>query len=212
MRNALLAAAQLGLTYDVAVCTENENDPAHLRLVSQLEEVVDRDRINTIITFPGGRALARVKSFDYSMTTECPATACTGASTPTIFPDGRVFACIGPVIDLHTRHPMLLGNLRETPLAELLDAAEGSTALHLLRVWGPGRLMTLLDQRGYSGKLPKLFVKNGMCNLCYALMSEPDLCAAMEELSRDAELAEKTAHARLYYLSENTMLERMGLA
>jgi MoaA/NifB/PqqE/SkfB family radical SAM enzyme len=212
VQNALLAAKELGLVYDAAVCTEDENDPEYLRLLSRLEQVIDKDRISTITTFPGGRALARIKSFHYEMTTERPATACTGASTPTVFPDGRVYACIGPVIDLKTCHPLLLGNLKEKPLAEMLDAAEVNLVVHLLRVWGPGRLLALLEEKGYGAKLPRLFVKNGMCNLCYSLMSDPELCAAMGELTQDTELMQKTAYARLYYLNETTMLEGMNMA
>jgi MoaA/NifB/PqqE/SkfB family radical SAM enzyme len=212
VRNALLAAKELGLVYDVAVCTEALNDPEYLRLRSRLEQIVDPDKISTVITFPAGRALSRVKSFRYQTTTECPATACGSAATPTIFPDGRVYACIGPVIDLRTSHPLLLGNLRERPLAEMLDAAEVNPVLHLLRVWGPGRLLDLLKERGHESKLPKLFVQNGMCNLCYILMSDSELCAAMTELSRDARLQEKMAYARLYYLNETTMLDRLNLA
>ena len=212
VRNALLAAKELELTYDVAVCTENLNDPEYLHLRSQLEEIVDQNNISTVITFPAGRALNRINSFRYQTTTEFPATACGSASTPTIFPDGRVYACIGPVIDLHTPHPLLLGNLREEPLAEILDAAEVNPVLHFLRVWGPGRLLGLLKEKGYASKLPRLFIQNGMCNLCYTLMSDNELCATMAELMHDPELQEKMAYARLYYLDEATMLNRLSIA
>ena len=211
VRNALLAAKELGLFHDVTVCTEDENDPEYRSLLARLEDVVEESAIRTFITFPGGRASANASSFRYAMTSECPGTACSSASIPTVFPDGRVFACIGPVIDLRTDHPLLLGNLRETPLAELLDKAELNPVLHLLRIWGPGRLLSLLEAKGYGARLPRQFVVNGICNLCYSLMADEILCGAMRELSSDEELTEKTAYARLYYLNESRMLEAAGV-
>lgn len=208
VRNALLAAKELGLFCDVAVCTEDEDDPEYRRVVARLEEIVDESAIKTVITFPGGRAGA----LHHGMTSECPQTACDGASAPTIFPDGRVVGCIGPVIGLRNDHPLLLGNLREASLAEILDAAEVNPVLHLLRVWGPGRLFALLERMGHGGRLPSQFVRNGMCNLCYSLMADEVLCGAMRALAEDAELTEKTAYARLFYFDENRMLEALGIA
>jgi organic radical activating enzyme len=207
VRNALLAVQELGLIYRVAVCTENENDPAHRELIRRLRQIVDADKITVVITFSAGRALATIEPANYEMSVAPPDTACPGASTPTVFPDGRVYACIGPVIDLHTSHPLLLGNLRDKPLAQMLDEAELNPILHLLRVWGPVRLLALLEERGHGARLPKLFVRNSMCNLCWVLMADSELCAAMKELAQDSDLAERTAYARLYYLNETKMLE-----
>jgi hypothetical protein len=207
--NALKAANELGWMYNVAVCTEDEHDPDYCALLARLEQFIDREKISTVITFPAGRALKTIGSSKYEMTGEVPLAACRAASTPTVFPDGRVYACIGPVIDLPSRHPLFLGSVREKPLARVLDEAEHNLVLHLLRVWGPSKLMTLLADRGLSARLPTQFVKHSICNLCYALFSNPALCAALMKLSDDTELVEETAYARLYYLNESRMAERV---
>jgi MoaA/NifB/PqqE/SkfB family radical SAM enzyme len=209
VENALRAARDAGLVYHAAVCTESESDPGYLRLRAELERVIERDRISTVITFPAGRALAKMDSWAYEMADLPPVGACPSASTPAIFPDGRIYACMGPVIDLHGDHLLLLGNLKERPLAKILDEAEQNLVLHIIRVWGPGKLLAFLQERGYGDRLPRRYVKDSICNLCYALMSDPGLCRAMDELARDAGLREKTAYARGFYLRETEMIERL---
>ena len=81
--------------------------------------------------------------------------------------------------------------------------------LHLLRVWGPSKLMALLGERGLGGRLPTRFIRHSICNLCFTLFSDPALCTAITQLCHDTELVEETAYARLYYLSETQMVERV---
>jgi MoaA/NifB/PqqE/SkfB family radical SAM enzyme len=212
VENALWAAKKLGLMCNVSVCTEDEKDPAHQRLVERLERIIDREQINSVITFPAGRALKYIDPARYSMTDQRPATACISAHTPVVFPDGRVFACIGPVIDLHTRHPLLLGNLKATPLEHILDNAEMNPVLHILRVWGPATLCEMLEAKGVGDRLPRRFVRNSVCSLCYALMADAGLCIALKDIAQDRELGQKTAYARQYFLKESRMLETMRVA
>jgi hypothetical protein len=212
VENALAAAKELGLNYNVAVCTEDVNDQQHRELIERLERIVDRDSISTVITFPVGRAAGFVNIAKYKMTDERPKGACPSAHTPVVFPDGRVSACIGPVIDLRARHPLLLGNLREESLESILDAAEMNAVLQIVRVWGPGKLYEMIEERGFGSRLPRQFVKGSICNLCYSIMSDDGLREALADLRRDSRLAQKTAYARQYYLNETTMVEAMESA
>ncbi|MCC7174851.1 MAG: SPASM domain-containing protein [Bryobacterales bacterium] len=147
---------------------------------------------------------------NYKMTDEPPAGACPSAHTPVIFPDGRVSACIGPVIDLKVKHPLLLGNLREESLARILDAAETNAVLHIIRVWGPSKLLEMIQASGYAGRLPARFVDGSICHLCYSILSDAGLREAAAELARDRQLLERTAYGRQYYLNETSMLEAIG--
>ena len=210
VKNALLAAKELGLVYDTAVCTEDKNDLEYKKLLDQLEKIIDKKKINTVLTFPAGRALKKIEPDKYEMVDEAPIGACSSANTPTIFPNGNVFACIGPVIDLSIDHPLYLGNLNEKPLAKILDEAELNVILQTLRLWGPNGLLKLLIKKGYDGALPKKFVKNIICDLCYNMMKDEKLCAAMTELQQDINLMEETAYARVYYLNETRMIEIMN--
>jgi hypothetical protein len=53
-------------------------------------------------------------------------------------------------------------------------------------------------------------MKHGCCDLCYALASDTELIDRLLELTADAALAEMVAYARLFYLNEEAMLERMS--
>jgi MoaA/NifB/PqqE/SkfB family radical SAM enzyme len=207
VRNALLAAKERGLFYFANVCTENVNDPEYIQVRQWLEQIIGSERITTVITFPVGRAKQTIDTAAYEVTDIPPAGACTTASTPTVFPDGKVTACLGPVIDLCEPHPLLLGNVKEQLLKQILDRAEMNPVLHIIRLWGPVHLMTLLRERGYTGELPEHFVKGSICDLCYALMADSKIREALTDLAMDAELMKKVAYARVYYLNERRMIE-----
>jgi MoaA/NifB/PqqE/SkfB family radical SAM enzyme len=207
--NALTAARELRLNYRVAVCTEDDASPQHQELLERLERVVDRECIRVAITSPVGRASGFVNLSKYPMTDERPNSACPSAHSPVIFPDGRVVACVGPVIDLAGEHPLMLGNLRNKPLAAIMEEAEMNPVLHILRVWGPGRLCEILEEKGLGGRLPRRFIKDSICDLCSSIMGDPGLREALNGLAGESELMTKIAWAREYYLGETTMIERI---
>ena len=209
VRNALEAGEQLGLHCSVSVCTEDLNNPQHVELVERLAQIIAKDKIDTVVTFPVGRGAGLLQIGKFQMTDERPAGACSGLHTPVVFPDGRVVACIGPVIDLRGAHPLLLGNLREQPIEEILCAAEINVVLHVIRVWGPGRLCQILEERGFGDKLPRSYVKDSICSLCHAVMANPDLREALAGLAQDLPLLRKTAYARQFYFGETAMLEAL---
>lgn len=210
VRHALEAGEQLGLHCSVSVCTEDLNSPRHAELVERLAQIIAKDKISTVVTFPVGRGAGLLQIGKFQMTDERPAGACSGAHTPVVFPDGRVVACIGPVIDLRGAHPLLLGNLREQPLEEILSAAEINVVLHVIRVWGPGRLCQILEERGFGDKLPRCYVRDSICSLCHAVMANPDLREALAGLAQDLSLLRKTAYARQFYFGETAMVEALA--
>jgi hypothetical protein len=114
------------------------------------------------------------------------------------------------VIDLRDSHPLLLGNLREQPLDEILAAAEVNTVLHAIRVWGPGRICQLLEERGFGERLPRRFIKDGICHLCHEVMANAQLREPLAGLARDLPLMRKTAYARQFYFGETAMVEALA--
>jgi hypothetical protein len=204
--NALLAARSLGLGYNAAVCTEVKEDPAYRNTKAELAKVIGESLVLPATTQPAGRAL-RFKPDRFETSTEFPASACVSADCPTIFPDGSVIGCMALMPGLPLGHPLLLGKLRDRPLGEILDAAERNTALHMIRVWGPGRLLKMLAEAGEKQCLPKRYTKHGCCDLCHSLASNPDLLTRLLELTSDTALAEKVAYGRLYYLNEEFLLQ-----
>lgn len=209
--NAIQAARAVQIPYTLAVCTENENDPAYLALMERLKALVDPNLIYTSITFPVGRAAETVDRSRYTSSPNPPQSACTAGSAPIILPDGRVLACIGPLIQLQTPHPLWLGDLRREPLSVVFDRAETNPILHAVRIWGPYKLIEMAREAGLGAHLPQAYYGNSVCNACYDLMKTPEIVAYLDELARDPAFLRKVAYARIYYLREAEMAAALGV-
>jgi len=208
VKNAVNAAKTLGIPFQIGVCTENLDDEDYKKIVHKLEEITEPDNIKTAITFPVGRAL-KIKNPKYVSSTEPPASACSAGSSPIIFPNGNIIGCIGPVINIKTDHPLLLGNLQLNSLKEILDNSETNPIYHAIRIWGPRKLVTLANDAGLAKFLPEKYVKDSVCHACYSLVSNRRIRTFLQSLARDPEFRRKVAYARLYYLRESRMFELM---
>lgn len=202
VHNVLQAAERCAIPCRVAVCTERLDDPAHLAILAQLAGVTDSGNIDTTVTFPTGRALTTLGALRGPHAAKPPDAACTAAATPMVFPDGRVVGCIGPAISLRGSHPLLLGNLRRLPLADIFDAAEGNAILQALRVWGPRKLAELVATSGPRDALPASYLAHSPCDACYRLLAEPRIGEYLRGLGHDPSFREKVGWARRYYLDE----------
>ncbi|MGD8718182.1 MAG: radical SAM protein [Candidatus Zixiibacteriota bacterium] len=211
IKNAVFAARECGVPFNVNVCTPDPKAPAFLAIRDELLGFVDADDLNTTVTFPVGRAGRELPDLSYETSADVPRSACSVGGSPIIFPNGDVIACIGPVITLRPPHPLWLGNVRERPLDEILDAAEENAVLHAIRVWGPRRLVAEVQAAGLGGYLPEEYVSNSICHLCHYLMSHERIRAFLEELTADADFVEDVAYARIHYLDEYRMVELAGL-
>ena len=207
VENAIMGARKLGIPYTVSVCTENETDRAYKELLDKLSGITEKDTILTAITFRAGRALKNLNASNYETSENPPASACSAASSPVIFPDGRVVACIGPVIDLAFPHPLVLGNLRESTLHEILETAESNPILHAIRIWGPRKLISMIKETELNQYLPERYIKDSVCNACYCLVSNSKIIEFLDQLAKDSEFHQKVAYARAYYLNETRMIE-----
>jgi hypothetical protein len=212
VKNAVWAMKECGIPYYISVVTESTDDAGFQRINSELLEVTTADRIRTGITFPVGRAAQMKSQLKYALSDEPPKDVCQAASSPCIFPDGRVYGCIGPLFGLQQEHPLLLGNARETPLADIFNKAETNVLLHALRLWGPERLMSMLRGAGLSEHLPTKYVEGSVCNACLDLMSDPAVRQWLTQLEQDVEFRRKVAYGRLHYLNETGMLELGGFS
>ncbi len=210
VKNAINAAMKCDLPYYISVTTENKGDEGYKRIISELKELTEEDKIVTVTTFPAGRALKNLSKISYEISDEPPIFSCASASSPIIFPDGRVTACIGPVIDLHSHHPLLLGNLHQRSLEEILDGAEINPVLQAIRVWGPRKLISMINEQGPKELLSTNYVKDSICIACYNLLSNQRIVDYLCELNEDSEFKRKVAWARAYYLSETEMVEHLA--
>lgn len=210
VKNALWAFEECGIPYYVSLVTEHETDPEYQRVYKDVEEIAGPERIRRGITFPVGRAREIETQLAYRVSQEPPKEACIAASSPCIFPDGRVYGCIGPLIGLEHEHPLLLGNALEEPLCEIFDRAETNVLLHALRLWGPSKLISMVKEAGLGSRLPFQYASDSVCNTCYSLLSEPVVHGWLKHLEQDSDFRTKVAFGRLHYLKEPAMLELGG--
>lgn len=210
VKNAVQAAEELGLKYNIATTFVDEHDLRYREIIGNLKTIVDPSLIRESAVFPAGRAAVTIKPDTYVTTKEYPAGPCTGADFPTVFPDGRIIGCMGMLADVPTDHPLLFGNLREDRLARILDKAETNIALHILRIWGPARLLEILDEKGVRVSLAGPFLKNGYCTLCHVLLVDKQLRNGVRTLAKDPELVKMVSYARVYFLNEPAMVDAMS--
>lgn len=211
VKNAIEAAQALQIPTTTAVCTENADDPTYLEIIHRLEEITDPESILTAITFRAGRALKRSGDESYKKSNTPPQTSCGAGGAPIIFPDGRVIACIGPIVDLKADHPLVLGDLHENSLGEILDKAEINPILHAIRLWGPKKLISMCEEAGLKSQLPEQYILDSVCHACYELMASPAISAYLTELSGDEDFNRRVAYGRIYYLDEPMMAYSMNL-
>lgn len=206
VRNAIIAAKENGTLCFVHMCTEDVEDEAYKRIMAELLELTDADSITTVTTFPLGRALERLGTNRYRMIDKPPISGCLSCNDVTLLPDGRVLACVGPLITLKDWHPLVLGSLRESSLASILEAAEHNPVLHAIRIWGPSILVTLVEGAGLGEHLPPKYIMGSICHPCYSLMSSPAIVRYLDGLTRDQDFAGLVAYARARYLGEYQMV------
>ena len=210
VQNAIWAARECGTPFYVTVITDNKADPDYLRVNDELLKLTGPENIRTGITFPVGRAADIKADLQYSLSNEPCQEVCQAASSPCIFPDGRVYGCIGPLFELQEEQPLFLGNLRESSVAEVFDRSETNVILHALRLWGPARFLSWLKEAGLGGHVPTVFVSGSICQACYSVLSDPAVRQWLHQLEQDAEFRRKVAYGRLYHLEETGMLEFGG--
>jgi organic radical activating enzyme len=207
VRNALRAAAEWDIPTYVTVITDNRSDPAFQRVQAELLELTAPENVRTGLTFPVGRAADMKEGLHHVLAAEpCPE-VCQAASSPCIFPDGRVYGCIGPLFELGEHQPLFLGNARDHSVAEIFDRSEANAVLHALRLWGPAWLIAQMREAGLGKHLPRSFVADSVCSACHSALSQPAVWERLQELKQDTEFRRLVAYGRLHYLGETGMLE-----
>jgi MoaA/NifB/PqqE/SkfB family radical SAM enzyme len=210
VKNAIRATKELGIPHYISIITDNKKSREYQQLNAEILQLTEPENLRVGITFPVGRASELKSELKYKLAITPPKEVCGAASSPCIFPDGRVYGCIGPLIDLHDDHPLYLGNLNENSVAEVFDKAETNVLLHALRLWGPKKLVSILREAGLGQYLPPKYVSGSVCNACYDLMSRSVLRDWLGRLEQDPEFRRKVAYGRLFHLNEPGMLELSG--
>lgn len=204
VKNAVLAAKTCEIPYKIAVYTNDEKDNRFKHMLDDLRGMAGGESVHTFVTFPATRAYKRAAISWLMAPEDAPASACRAGDPPIIFPDGKVMACGGPVISLPYSHPFVLGDLRRKPISKILDGAERNAVLHAVRIWGPGKLLSILESWGRGVLPPNKHIGEGHCDACYGLVSDVNTAGLVEELAEDAEFKRMVEFGRKYYLKEKS--------
>ena len=212
IENAINAAKKLGRLYVITVCTDNEQNPQYKQIITSLNAIGEKANIRTTVTIPVGRAQKYAPQLQFEYTQMPSEGACTPANYPVIFPNGNVLACNGAAIAIQPPHPLYLGNLRQERLETILDRAETSPYVHIIRMWGPRKLAQLLTEHGQRHLLPTQFIKDSSCDTCYKLFTDKQIINALNTIFQDKRIIDLVAYGRLYYFNEETMLQQLKIA
>jgi organic radical activating enzyme len=202
LSNAISAAKDSDILYNLNVCTVSKEDKTYQDIMSYLEEVVSDHSINTTITIPNGRAKKLANRSLYTMEKNPPQIPCISCSSPIITPTGEVLACCGVIQAIKSENPLILGSLRNTNISNIFDKAEINPILHIIRIWGPERLISMAKDVGLGKYLPDGYIRGSICDICSSLMSRQEIVDFLFELSFNQELRKLVTDARSLYLGE----------
>jgi len=209
--NAAWAARETGHLYDLAICTDSKTDSSFLRLMDALRASGEEERIKVAITAPVGRAQNLRGHLNFDMESLPAGGGCDLASSPLVFPNGKVIGCTGAFVALPPTHPMVLGDLRQESLETILDRSESNPYVHAMRLWGPYGLFVILKEHGFGNLLPGEYIKDSPCDACLKLFTDRRLVKAMDAIMCDDEMLKLIACGRAAYLDEPALAQRLGL-
>ncbi|MHA1376054.1 MAG: radical SAM protein [Promethearchaeota archaeon] len=204
IKNAIHAAEYLNIDYEIVLTTENIGSPEYNSIINKLSEITDKSKIEVTTVFPVGRA--KHLQMNKNFVKEPPKIPCLFATSPFIFPDGLVTACIGPLVTLYQENPLILGHLKDQSLEEILNSSENHLVLQALRLWGPSFIYHALKKNGNKSILPRHFIENSICDACYSLLKNE---AIRKRLGGLEDFKEKIAYERALYMNEVGMLEKL---
>jgi hypothetical protein len=211
IKNAAWAARETGHLYDLAICTDSKTDPSFLRLIEALRASGEEEHIKVTITAPVGRAQNLMGHLNFATESMPSGGGCDLASSPLVFPNGKVIGCTGAFVALPPTHPMLLGDLRQESLETILDRAESNPYVHAMRLWGPYGLSVILKEHGFGNLLPMEYIKDCPCDACFKLFTNRRLVNALDTIMRNDEMLKLIAYGRATYLDEPAMAQSLGL-
>jgi pyruvate-formate lyase-activating enzyme len=182
VRNAAEAARANGRMISLEVCVDSRHDQSRRALMSALSEFAGQSEIHVHLVHPVGRAKCYGGSFHYTYSPDPSDLPCPMSGSASIFPEGNVFGCLGPVVRLPPPHPLMLGSVREEQLSAILDRAERNLLLRAIRVWGPKRLVSMLAQGGFREVLPASYIQGSVCDVCHRLFASEEALSALDSL------------------------------
>lgn len=119
---------------------------------------------------------------------------CTSCSYPALAETGRLIACTGPAYFESPESPLVIGSIRESTYAELLERYRRDPILNVIRTRGPSGLRAELRRTPGFEDFPFRERYFGICDLCHHITRDGRAVAALRtRLSEPAAVAEQVA-------------------
>jgi MoaA/NifB/PqqE/SkfB family radical SAM enzyme len=109
-----------------------------------------------------------------------PAVPCLSLRTPFILPGGDLYACCGEAGNIEGKHPLYLGNLKETNLKTLMSKYETSPFLKALYTIGPRAMFDLLKEKPKTPR-DELLLRSP-CGTCRLLFEDKERTERLSEM------------------------------
>ena len=171
-----------------------------------------QERLGSLVNSLDDIAFGGFSPSDHRLPSAEPAASpCSGFAYPVVLPDGKVVACEGSRSNVMHSCPLCLGSLQERSLKEILDSAELNPVLHIIRIWGPQKLVALMREYGFGDLLPHFASEETHCELCHKLLSTLKVVEMLERIFEDSQLLHTLAYARMHYLGEPAMIQQYRL-
>jgi MoaA/NifB/PqqE/SkfB family radical SAM enzyme len=177
VRNALAAAADLHIPTTLqCVVTKTSR-----RLAEYLDELALGEMPNLttseIPCTPVGFAADKIPRMEIEQQEGVPADYCTLFQTLIVRPEGIVHLCCGPTFAIDA---LTAGNLMETDMAEIIEAAEWDPLLNALALYnGPAHLAKTLSEAGAGDLVQAGYATS--CHACHHILSQPEALAILRE-------------------------------
>jgi hypothetical protein len=136
--NAAKAAEALGIPYVVRATMRASDRPDGIERRLVEAGLPDPAKIAYAPVMYIGQAAEKIDPADFP--DDNPRGPCLSLRTPFIFPNGDVYACCGEAGNIEGNHPLFLGNLNETRLADLATKYETDPTLAAIYTIGPRAL------------------------------------------------------------------------
>lgn len=185
------AAEEIGMLVNINM-TRTADDQDLGNLAAPFESLKSA-RLRFYDVQPVGRA----RDFPTSILRGSTEGFCSACERATLTDDGRVTACNGPSYFQKSGSPLIVGSLREMPLAELLRKHGSDPILETIRTHGPSRLREeLRSVPGFENFFRPHY--SGLCDLCLHINSDAKAVAALRaRLDESAQQARRIAVAKV---------------
>lgn len=130
---------------------------------------------------------------------------CSASGVPAITEDGRMTACNGPSYFDKVESPLVIGDLKETSLADLLKMHSQDNVLQTIRTLGPGALRDMLmEDPEFEFMRSETYA--GQCDLCRRINNNPKAVARLRTVLADSRVeAERIAKVRVINAAEQSL-------